>query len=229
MKRGYRISDAALNVLLGRGREIRPVLDVMRARALARARAAVAAGTVHLPGATATPVPRRSFRIAVAAAIALLIGAGGVAAAFRSGAFDRPAPQTSSPTTAAASAHTVRAEMAARPASAPAVAIGRRERRDRPGGPVTAQESYAAELRLLQRAQVVYAGRDFPEALVLVAEHARRFPNGRLAEEREALRVRSLASAEHGDEARRATAAFAARFPRSVLLPRLQKLAGAAD
>ena len=61
------------------------------------------------------------------------------------------------------------------------------------GRPITAQESYAAELALLQRAQVAYAGRDFPGALALVAEHARQFPNGRLAEEREALRVRSLA------------------------------------
>ena len=86
-----------------------------------------------------------------------------------------------------------------------------------------AQESYAAELRLLHRAQVAYAGEDFSAALMLVAEHARRFPNGRLAEEREALRVRSLAGAGRSEDARRATAAFAARFPRSVLLPRLQQ------
>jgi hypothetical protein len=59
--------------------------------------------------------------------------------------------------------------------------------------------------------------------LVLVAEHARQFPNGRLAEEREALRIRSLASARRADEAVRAFAAFAARFPQSALLPRLQE------
>jgi len=60
---------------------------------------------------------------------------------------------------------------------------------------------------------------------VLIAEHARRFPNGRLAEEREALRVRSLADSGRMADARRAVAAFGARFPRSVLLPRLQEAA----
>jgi hypothetical protein len=88
--------------------------------------------------------------------------------------------------------------------------------------PIAATESYAPELALLRRAQTEYASHEFADALILVAEHARRFPNGRLAEEREALRVRSLAGAGHGDEARRAFAAFAKRFPRSALLPRLQ-------
>ena len=63
----------------------------------------------------------------------------------------------------------------------------------RPHRSLSPQESYAAELNLLQRAQSEYASHDFADALVLVTEHARRFPDGRLAEEREALRVRSLA------------------------------------
>jgi hypothetical protein len=92
-----------------------------------------------------------------------------------------------------------------------------------PRSPATAHESYAAERGLLQRAQVAYARHDLPAALVLVAEHARRFPSGRLAEEREALRVRSLAASGRAGAARRAVSAFAARFPRSVLLPRLQR------
>jgi len=88
---------------------------------------------------------------------------------------------------------------------------------------MTAHESYAAEMDLLQRAQVAYAARDFAGALVLVAEHSRRFPRARLGEERESLRVRLLADAGYTAEARRAAAAFATRFPRSVLLPRLQE------
>jgi len=89
----------------------------------------------------------------------------------------------------------------------------------------TAQESYAAELALLRRAQVAYAARDYSATAALVAEHTRRFPNGRLAEEREAVRVRSLAGAGRKDEAQRAAQEFAAHFPRSVLLPRLRELA----
>jgi hypothetical protein len=84
-------------------------------------------------------------------------------------------------------------------------------------------ESVAAELELLKRAQAEYAHRDFPGALTLIAEHARRFPRARLAEEREALRICSLAGAGRTVEAQRAGAAFADRFPRSVLLPRLEE------
>jgi hypothetical protein len=83
------------------------------------------------------------------------------------------------------------------------------------------QESYSAELKLLEQAHAAYAGRNFSAALSLLAEHRRRFPNGRLAEECEALHVKTLARAGREKEARRAAAAFAERFPRSVLLPRL--------
>ena len=92
----------------------------------------------------------------------------------------------------------------------------------RPHRLIPPQESYAAELRLLQRAQSEYASYDFVDALVLLAEHRHRFPNGRLAEEREALRVESLVRAGRDDEARRALATFADRFPHSAFLPRLQ-------
>jgi hypothetical protein len=80
---------------------------------------------------------------------------------------------------------------------------------------------------LLRRAHAAYAGRDFASALGLAAEHARRFPNGVLAEQRDALRVRSLAGAGRTSEARGAAKAFASRFPRSVLLPQILKIAAA--
>jgi hypothetical protein len=69
---------------------------------------------------------------------------------------------------------------------------------------------------------VAFAGRDFTGALAASAEHARRFPGSWLAEEREALRVRSLDGAGRRDEAHRAAAAFGERFPRSALLSRLR-------
>jgi hypothetical protein len=94
---------------------------------------------------------------------------------------------------------------------------------------VAVQESYAAELELLQRAQAAYASQDYHETLALVGKHGRRFPNGRLSEEREALRVRSLAASGQVDEERRAVAAFIHRFPRSVLLSRLQGSSNATD
>jgi hypothetical protein len=94
----------------------------------------------------------------------------------------------------------------------PAVAPSDRSAR---GGSPTAPEE--AELKLLTRAHAAYARRDFTRALNLVAEHSRRYPQGHLAEQREALRVRSLVGAGRGAEARQAALAFARRFPNSVL------------
>ena len=99
----------------------------------------------------------------------------------------------------------------------------------RPARPAAKGDPFSAELELLQRAHAAYTGRDFSNVLALIAEHARRFPKGRLAEQREALRVRSLAGAGRADEARRAAAAFAVQFPRSVLLPRLEETARARE
>src|SRR6185312_6523429 len=58
-------------------------------------------------------------------------------------------------------------------------------------GPSRAQAS-RAELRLLRAARAAVARRDFAGALAPIGEHTRKFKNGRLAEEREALRVKAL-------------------------------------
>jgi len=83
------------------------------------------------------------------------------------------------------------------------------------------RDDLVSEIALLRRARIAYDRRDFSRALVLLDEHARHFSQGHLAEEREALRVRSLLGAGHADEGRRAAETFARRFPRSVLLSRL--------
>ncbi|HSS39055.1 MAG TPA: hypothetical protein VLT58_09825, partial [Polyangia bacterium] len=90
--------------------------------------------------------------------------------------------------------------------------------------PVTLQPG-EAELRLLRRAEAAYVRGDQRATLTLVSEHAQRFPHGRLAEERDALRVQALAECGWPEAARRAATAFAARYPRSVLLPQMQKIA----
>jgi hypothetical protein len=89
-------------------------------------------------------------------------------------------------------------------------------------------EADRVELRLLRKARVAVARGDFATALSPLAEHARRFKNGRLAEEREALRVKALAGLGRTEEARRAAAAFRARFPRSVLRPAVSEMPTAA-
>jgi TolA-binding protein len=227
MKREQHSGDAELDALLERGRNIPPAPDVARARAMARARATVAAAMASAP-AQEIPARGRGLRVAVAASVALVIGAAGATAALLGRTPRQPAPPLAStprvvqPVPASAPDHLVPPPAV----TAEARSIAKPQRSARPA---TAQESYAAELDLLQRAQSAYTSRDFSDALVLVAEHGRRFPNGRLAEQREALRVKSLVGSGRADEARHAVAAFAKRFPRSALLQRLQATASAAD
>jgi len=81
-----------------------------------------------------------------------------------------------------------------------------------------------AELRLLRQARAAVAREDYASALRPIAAHAHRFKDGRLAEEREALRVKSLAGLGRSEDARRAATSFRARFPRSVLLSAVNKM-----
>ena len=224
MKRDLSPFDSELETLLERGRIIRPVSDVVRARALARARATVAAAAVVVP---ATPARWGRVRMAVAAGVALALGAAGATAALH-GRVPRPEPTPPASSRAVPPVQSPTSDVPAEPTIAgEPISIAKAQRPARSAA--AAQESYAAELELLQRAQAAYAGRDFAGGLLVLAEHSRRFPNGRLSEEREALRVRSLVGSGRGNEARRAVAAFAHRFPRSVLLPRLQETANGAE
>ena len=239
MSRENRPSDPELETLLERGRIIRPVPDVVRARALARARAhATTAAAPAVEDTSASPARSRRLRFALAASLAMIAGAAGTAAALYNHVHRVPEPAPSATLPAAAQVHvpaplqplqplpTPSQPAPSAPSVAPFVRVAKPARAARP---LTPQESYAAELDLLQRAQAAYAGRSFSRALALVVEHGRQFPNGRLAEEREALRVKSLAASGRADEAHSAAATFADRFPRSVLLPRLQKMANGAE
>ncbi len=81
------------------------------------------------------------------------------------------------------------------------------------------------EVRLLEQAWVALEREEFAAAMVPIVEHARRFRNGRLTEEREALRVRALSGLGLRGEVRRAAADFGARFPLSPLLPAVNRMA----
>jgi hypothetical protein len=220
---GHPRIDPLFEALLEHAIAISPVPDLVRARALARARATVSATSLS----TKLPVSvgrTRRFPIAVAASLASLLGVAGTAGALLARARQRastsPSSERAVPPARVVAPHDLRPMTAPQPAP---VARARHVRHQ-----AAAPESYEAELELLQRARASYAGRDFQDALVLLAEHARRFPNGRLAEEREALRVHSFAVCGRLDEARNAAGAFASRFPRSVLLPRLAEAVAAA-
>ncbi|MGC4063279.1 MAG: hypothetical protein QM784_01225 [Polyangiaceae bacterium] len=88
-------------------------------------------------------------------------------------------------------------------------------------------EAYALELQVLQPARQAVAQRHFASALGAIAEHQRKFPSGKLTEEREALRVKALLGLGRTAEAQRVASAFRTRFPRSALLGRIDEMLGA--
>jgi len=194
--------------------------DRVRARLLARARWAVAESSLP-PAPSSKPAVLRGSRwrqAALAGAMTLASAAAGARASFyvlgSRAAGDQPPLAEPAPSSA--------------PATAPALATGtsRAETRHRAGPslPGRDSDSYRSEVGLLRPALSECGQGDFLRALVLIAEHGRRFPNGRLAEEAGALRVRSLAGLGRASEARAALATFAAHFPHSVVLPGLRQL-----
>jgi len=203
-----------------------------RARALANARAILAAGgaisrSSRREPPTLPPVygarARGPVRLALAASVAIAVGAVGAVGALR-GRAAHP-PQTALPAGPRQPVPAVREAPLGGAPSEPPVAAAPRAPTAKPTRPARARgagDAVTAELDLLARAHAAYTRRDFSAALILVAEHARRFPKGHLAEQREALRVRSLVGSGRTDEADRAAAAFAVRFPRSVLLPHVE-------
>ena len=209
-----------VRALLEQERVILPVSASQRARATARARAALAAPVVPT-SARSGVAPRTRW---AAAAAAVLVASAAVAAA----AYEIRTRFAPAPVTGPAAAPSAPAVVAIAPASSSAeVAVPAppprrlpRSRRHRGHRRTRLVQSFV----LLGQARAAVARGDFAAALSPIAEHARRFKNGRLVEEREALRVKVLVGLGRGEEARHAAADFRARFPRSVLLPAVSQM-----
>jgi len=235
MMRAERGVEPELVAFLKHPRIERTVPPEIRARALGAARAVVAAGgeavaaspvsrparPVAVPASAARG--RARLRVALAASIAVAAAAVGATAALQSHRDQAPLASAgppipvAPPSARAANVARTLPEAPAVPAASDVPVKPTRPRRF-----VARVDPFAAELDLLQRAHGAYTRRDFSTALALVTEHAHRFPRGNLAEQREALRVRSLAGVGRRDDAHRAAAGFAHRFPRSVLLPQIE-------
>ena len=81
--------------------------------------------------------------------------------------------------------------------------------------PVHVAGDVAAEVRLLGEAHTAMRGGDAARALVLLDEHARRYPKGALGEERDAARISALCALGRTSEARDATERFLRAAPLS--------------
>ncbi len=212
----FRLREAlspSARALLARERVVTPVPATTRARALGRARAAVSERLAALP------LPSRGLlTIRTAACLLCLATVAGGAAAYEVGLRAQPTPAhaDAAPLPAPAHEESVFGRGADRPVELPDVpATARSSSRSAP-----ARE----EMRLLERASAAAAREDYAAAMPPLDEHARRFREGWLAEEREALRVKALAGLGRTSEARRAASSFEARFPRSPLLPAVSQI-----
>ncbi|MFL5305917.1 MAG: hypothetical protein ACJ8F1_11930 [Polyangia bacterium] len=232
--------DPELESLVHPPKIVRRAPPDVQARALARARVIVSAGGVKpaawpgdapalhslSPSWVQTRAPAR-MRIAFAAAVAVVAVAVGAIASLR-GRDAEPEVVAPDPVATPAAPMPARPGIRVRPVqTAPSAAdqpVVQRAVRVRPARSfrvAASVEPVNAELELLQRAQAAYTRHEFASALTLLADHARRFPRGHLSEERDALQVRCLLGAGRTGEAHRAAVTFGIRFPRSVLLPRV--------
>ena len=225
---GFEALSLDMESLLAQERVFPEERGELRARALTRARRTLE----ELSASSTRSFWQRRVTLLVAAALVLGFAAAAIAARLP---LRRPTVQAPSVPPAlavtAARAHALEAAMpkADVPAGTPSDVVS--EVPERPSvGPkarrssaADANDTDALELGLLQRTRGAVAKGEFSTALDAIAEHQRRFPAGRLREEREALRIKALAGLGRNDEAQRAAERFRERFPRSVLSRRIEE------
>ncbi len=212
----------ALQALLVYERDVVPQPEIVTARALARAREALneQIAATFVPRRARTPMRRLVF--SAAAGLVLMAGA---AAAYQ---MLRQPPSSHSPesppsrvTPAQPATQPDPLPMAPEPpAAVTAIAPSKG------GGSATRGDSQE-ELQFLLRARQADARGDHVKMLSHLTQHQREYPVGRLAEEREILRVKALVALGRHGQARQVAASFRRQFPRSVLLPKLTEMLAA--
>jgi TolA-binding protein len=214
-----------LEALLAPHRTVLPLAPSVEARVVARAAAATESSEQSTGRAFGPPL----WVFAAAAGLVIALGAAAYAARGWISAPSSPAPAGRAPVTSprasnpgapavVAATPEIDATAAIPPRAAPAT------RRVAAKTAVATVRPTNAELQLLRAARQDVTRGDFAGALASIGEHVRRFRHGGLVEEREALRVKSLAGLGRHDEAQRAAARFHARFPHSVFLPTFERM-----
>ncbi len=84
----------------------------------------------------------------------------------------------------------------------------------------------AEEQALVDRARAALSRGRVADALAATDEHMRRFPRGRLAEEREVLAIQALLGSGNRAAAEARAERFRKSFPKSVFLPSLDRILG---
>jgi hypothetical protein len=205
--------------LLEGERTIAPVPAATRARAIARARQALSGGAQTAVVTYSAPAWMPTW--AVAGLVCLIGAAAGVVASLLGTRAPSPPAVAAAPPIAAVVNGDPRSATSST-TEAPAAQAPRL-----PGAAGTELPRDGDELRLLERAHAALTREDFAAAMSPLMEHARRFKEGRLVEEREVLRIEALSGLGRQDDVRRAATAFELRFPRSPLVRVVQRMASA--
>lgn len=88
----------------------------------------------------------------------------------------------------------------------------------------TSDTDLARERALLETAKSALVRAANADALVALDEHQKRYPKGRLAEERDGLRIQAVLADRQMAEAAQLFANFKRRYPQSLLLPSLEAI-----
>jgi hypothetical protein len=228
-------------------REVRARLDASIAASPSMRGGDLAAGRSAGRGPPSPRAPWTGLRAPIAATGLGLVLAGGLALLWsgrhRSTAADAVPAPPSAPEVAAPPAEppipALVPEPSSEPQDSPARAIRRpvahpERRAIAPHATAPAPSTRDADLELaierdlLQRARTDFRAGRLSEALQPLEEHARRFPRGRLEEERAALRIQTLARLGASQRARDLAGEFAAKFPESPLLGSVRAAIGTA-
>jgi hypothetical protein len=197
-----------------RAEQRRPPPAIRERRALwRRTRATLMAGglvpTWLAGGRASATVLSAKTAVALIGVVVASMGVGAVLG--RSGIVQRPAPPPSAP---------VLDRRPPPPPPAPVRPVASSLPRTLPFPPHSPAPSGTPRLEapLIDQARSALASGDVSTAAVALARHARHFPEGTLAEERDALRVLCLAHAGQPARALTAAARFRTRYPRSLFL-----------
>jgi hypothetical protein len=96
----------------------------------------------------------------------------------------------------------------------------------RPSAVLAPASDLAEEQSLVDRARAALARGRAADAVAATDEHARRFPRGRLAEEREVIGIQALLASGNRSAAEARADRFRKTFPKSVFLPSLDRILG---
>ncbi len=221
-------APAHVRVLLREGNRVPPLRAEVRAAVLSRIQGP--------PPATAATAKALSPALTVGGAIAVvgIVVAGAVVARTETPEPRRDppapfaAPASASPAAAAPSEPSAPEPSATAPPSRSASPVRSRTPAARTTGSADAVETLREESELVQRARKSLVG-DPQAALDAVEEHARRFPRGELAPERDVLRIGALHRLGRSDEARAHGQAYLKAYPESPHVPRVRKILAELD